>query len=570
MSLSSASRGTPRNATARRRRTAYLSGSGVALGLLALLPIAFLAIFFLLPVGGMLGRGFLPEGQLDLSGIPEVLGRARTLRVITFTLVSSLAGTVLTLLAGLPVAFALYRLRFPGRGLLRALVVMPFVLPTVVVGVMFRSLLSTGGPLGFLGWDGTWVPILMAFVFFNLAVVVRTVGGMWEGLDRRAEESAATLGARPWTVWRTVTLPALAPAIISAATLVFLFCSTAFGVVLTLGGLRYGTVETEIYLLTVQFLDLQGAAVLSVLQLLAVVAMLAMASRTRATREQALSRVGAQAAARPPRRHDIPALMATALVVAFVLLPVGSLVMRSLQVGDGWGLGHYRALTDPDATQALRVSVTEAMGNSLRSAVDATVLSMVLGLIVAILVSRRPRSRGWRGVVSGLDGAFMMPLGISAVTVGFGFLITLDRPPLDLRTSPVLVPIAQAMVALPLVVRTLAPVLRSVDPRQREAAAALGASPWRAAWTVEAPVLTRPLLAATGFAFAVSLGEFGATAFLARPDRPTVPVVIYQLISRPGADHLGMALAASVLLALVTVTVMGVVERLRVGSVGSF
>ena len=77
-------------------------------------------------------------------------------------------------------------------------------------------------------------------------------------------------------------------------------------------------------------------------------------------------------------------------------------------------------------------------------------------------------------------------------------------------------------------------------------------------------------LVAAGFAFAVSLGEFGATSFLARPDRPTVPVIIYQLISRPGADNLGMALAASVVLSLLTVTVMGVVERLRVGSVGTF
>ena len=547
-----------------------LTGPGLALTALALVPIAFLAVFFLLPVGGMLARGFLPDGVLDLSGVPDVFGRARTLRVLWFTLWSALAGTVLTLLLGLPVAFALYRLRFPGRALLRAVVVMPFVLPTVVVGVMFRSLLSRGGPLGFLGWDGTWVPILLAFVFFNLAVVVRTVGGMWEGLDRRAEESAAALGADPWQVWRTVTLPALSPAIISAATLVFLFCSTAFGVVLTLGGLRYGTIETEIYLLTTQFLDLQGAAVLSVVQLAAVAVMLTIASRTRRDRENALRRVGARAASRPPRGHDIPALMVTVLAVSFVLLPVGTLVVRSFRAGDGWTLQHYRALTDPGATPALRVSVTEAVENSLRTAVDATVMAMVLGLIVSIVVSRRPRAAGWRRVISSLDAAFMLPLGISAVTVGFGFLITLDRPPLDLRTSPVLVPIAQAMVALPLVVRTLAPVLRSVDPRQREAAAALGASPWRAAWTAEAPVLTRPLLAATGFAFAVSLGEFGATSFLARPDRPTVPVIIYQLISRPGADNLGMALAASVVLSLLTVTVMGVVERLRVGSVGTF
>ena len=88
--------------------------------------------------------------------------------------------------------------------------------------------------------------------------------------------------------------------------------------------------------------------------------------------------------------------------------------------------------------------------------------------------------------------------------------------------------------------------------------------------SVDLPVLWRPLLAATGFAFAVSLGEFGATSFLARPERPTLPVVIYQLICRPGEQNFGMALAASVVLGVLIVAVMAVVERLRLGSVGAF
>ena len=211
-----------------------------------------------------------------------------------------------------------------------------------------------------------------------------------------------------------------------------------------------------------------------------------------------------------------------------------------------------------------------ALENSLRTAVDATTIALLLGLTVAFLVSRPARGRAERRGRAFLDGLFMLPLGVSAVTIGFGFLITLDQPPLDLRSSPLLVPIAQAMVALPLVVRTLVPVLRSIDPRQRQAAATLGAPPWRALLVVDLPVAWRPALAAAGFAFAVSLGEFGATSFLARSDRPTLPVVIYQLISRPGAENFGMALAASVVLGVVTVTVMGTVERLRVGSMGSF
>jgi thiamine transport system permease protein len=538
---------------------------------LAVLPVAFLGAFFLLPLAGMLAQGFFVGGRLDLSGLTETLARPRVHRVLWFTAWSALSATAITTVLGVPVAYVLYRLDFPGRQALRALVVMPFVLPTVVVGVAFRTLLAPAGPLGFLGLDGSAVAILMALIFFNLAVVVRTVGGLWEGLDRRREDAAAALGASPWQVLRTVTLPALKPGIISAATVVFLFCSTAFGVVLTLGGLRYGTVETEIYILTTQFLDLRAAAVLSVVQLLAVVVLLLLAGRTRGARAHALERTGARAGhRRRPGRRDAPALAVTALVVAFVAMPIVALVVRSLRDRGGWTLDNYGSLGTTGEGTALLVPVWTALENSLRTAVDATVLALSLGLAVAFLVSRPARGRTQRRGRALLDGLFMLPLGVSAVTIGFGFLITLDRPPLDLRSSPVLVPIAQAMVALPLVVRTLVPVLRSIDPRQRQAAATLGASPLRTLLVVDLPAAWRPALAAAGFAFAVSLGEFGATSFLARSDRPTLPVVIYQLISRPGAENFGMALAASVILGVVTVTVMGAVERLRVGSMGSF
>ena len=552
-----------------RDRAGRIAATTVA----AILPLGFLAIFFALPVAGMLARGFAPGGVLDLGGFAEVLGRARTQRIIGFTLAISAAATVISVVVGVPVAHALYRLALPGRRTLRAIVAMPFVLPTVVVGVMFRSLLAEGGALGGLGLDGEWGGILAAFVFFNLAVVVRTVGAAWEGLDRRPEEAAATLGAGPATVFRTVTLPALAPSIISAASIVFLFCATAFGVVLTMGGLAYGTVETEIYLLTTALFDLRGAAVLSVVQLVAVVAMLLLADRAR-SRDAGTQRA-AKSAIAPGRvtAYAMGSVIATVLAVAFVAVPVLALVVRSLRRQGEWTLDYYLALGrvgGADGRSALPVTVWEALGTSWRIAIDATILAVVLGLLVAVLVSRPARSPGgmrWRRL---LDGVVMLPLGVSAVTVGFGFLITLDRPPLDLRTSPVLIPIAQAIVALPLVVRTLAPVLRAIDDRQRQVAATLGARPWQVLATVDLPIIWRPLLAAVGLALAVSLGEFGATSFLARPDSPTLPVVIYRLIGRPGVDNLGMALAASVILAVVTVTVMGVVERLRVSSVGAF
>lgn len=534
---------------------------------LAAVPVVVVAVFFVLPVGAMLHRGVWPEGRFDPGAVLDVLGRPRTGRVLWFTVWTSSVATVVSVLLGLPAAYVLHRLRFPGRGLVRTALLVPFVLPTVVVGLAVRQLITSSGPLGFLGLDGTPVAILIGLVFFNVAVVIRTVGVAWEGLDRRPAEAAAALGATPAQVFRTVTFPALRPAIVSAASVVFLFCATAFGVVLVLGGVRYSSVETEIYLLTADLLDLPAAAALSLVQMLAVVALLVVVGRLRAVPDPTVRRVLAPAAR--PQRRDLPALVATALTLCLVALPIAALVLGSVRREGAWSLDFYRALGG-SGDGLLQVSVTDALLASLRIAVDATWMSLSLGLIVAFVVTRRTRSRLGRRARTVLDGFFMLPLGVSAVTLGFGFLIALDRPPLDLRASPLLVPVAQALVALPLVVRTLVPVLAGIDDRQRQAAASLGASPLRALATVDLAVVWRPLLAAAGFAFAVSLGEFGATSFIVRPAEPTLPVVIYRLLGHPGALNYGTAMAASVVLAAVTAGVILVVERLRVPGTGAW
>ena len=221
----------PQTAAARRLRW-------VALTVLALVPLAVFALFFLYPVGALMGRGLVNGGRLDLSGFGEGLGRARFRRIIVFTVGQAAASSGLCLLLGLPGAHVLYRCRFPGVRLVRALVTMPFVLPTVVVGLAFRTLFAANGPLGSWGWDGSLATILAAHVFLNYAVVVRTVGTSWANLDPRPAEAARTLGAGPVRAFCTIVLPALMPALAAAFAIVFLFCATSFGVVLILGGSR--------------------------------------------------------------------------------------------------------------------------------------------------------------------------------------------------------------------------------------------------------------------------------------------------------------------------------------------
>jgi thiamine transport system permease protein len=534
---------------------------------LAAVPVAVLAVFFVLPVTGMVQRGLFFDGSFDLSIVSRVVERPEIQRALWFTLWSSGLATVLSVSLGLPAAFALHRLSFPLQKVIRAGLLVPFVLPTVVVGVAFRELIGEAGLLASLGLDGTPTAIILGLVFFNASVVIRAVGAAWESLDPRPGEAAAALGASPFRVLFTITLPALRPAIVSAASVVFLFCATAFGIVLTLGGVRYNSVETEIYKLTFTLFDLPGAAVLSVLQLLVVVGLLIVAGRLRSVPDPAQSRVVVRR--RRVSLRDLPVLLSLSVLVLLVAGPLLALLLGSLRVDDRWSFGNYAALQTPGFDPPLPVSVTTALITSLAVAVQASVVALVLGVLVAFAVTRRSRTLAERRVRSVLDGLFMVPLGVSAVTLGLGLYLTLGSGALDFRDEPWLVPLAQALVALPLVVRTLVPVLGSVDDRLRQAAAGLGAGPLRAVMTVDVPAVWKPLLASSGFAFAASLGEFGATSFLVREERPTLPVVILRLLSRPGSDNYGMALAAACVLAAATALVMLLVERLRVPSIGA-
>ena len=518
-------------------------------------PVAFLVAFFVYPVATILGRGLWPDGHLDLSPLGDVVGDAALRDIAWFTVWQAALSTVLALAVGLPGAFVLARYRFRGRALVRALIVVPFVLPTIVVASAFLA----------LGVEPSLGAILLAHVFFNYAVVVRIVGGLWAHLDPHQEEAARVLGASRVRAFAGVTLPALRPAILAAASITFLFTFTSFGVILVLGGPTRSTLETEIYRQTAQLLDLRTAAALSILQLVAVVVLLIAAGRFQGRRDVALGLRATSDTARPVRSLGDRALLGANLTLMLALLgvPMAVLLARSFATANGPDFGFYRALGELRSGSVLFVPPVDAIANSLLFAVVATTIALVVGGLAAFAVVRHRRGRA-------LEAALALPLGISAVTVGFGFLIALDEGPLDLRTSWIIVPIAHALIAIPFVVWLIAPILRSIDPHLREAAAVLGAPPRRVWREVDLPIVGRAFAIAAGFAFAISLGEFGATLFIARPERPTLPVVIYRLLGQPGAQNFGAAMAASTILMALTAIAILTAERVRVGDIGTF
>lgn len=545
----------------------------VLTGAVFAVPACFLAVFFVVPAVTLVLTGLREDGAWELGEVVDVLTSSSTRSVAWFTVWQAALSTAATVLLALPAAWILGRIRMPGRAVFSALMIVPFVLPTVVVGTAFLAVLGPDGPVTRLGtWVGldldlrqTATAVIVAHVFFNYAVVARTVGAAWLAVDPSGEEAARTLGASRWQAFRDVTLPQLRPSLAGAAAIVFLFTFTSFGVVKILGGPRVATIEVEIHRVTTEQLDLRVAAVLSLLQLAAVVAALALYRRAGARRATGRVRVGRSVLHRP--RGWERALVGSTLLSAAVLLgvPIASLVWRSFDTASGPGLTYYRALDSVGRGTIAFVPPTEAIRNSLAFGLGASTAALVVGGLAALGLHRLGGRA--RGVA---DSSLMLPLGTSAVTVGLGFLIALDEPPLDLRTSPILIPAAQAIIAIPFVIRTMLPAMDAVPSNLRDAAATLGASPSRVWRTIDARLLRRPALVAYGFAFAISLGEFGATVFIARADAPTVPVAIFRALGQPGALNTGQAMALSTILLAMTTLVMLVVDRVGDARVGGF
>ena len=518
-------------------------------GLIAV-PALFLAVFFAYPLATILvtslGASDVDTGPLLDAG------------VVWFTVWQAVVSTILTLVAGLPIAYVTARYDFPGRRLLRAATVVPFVLPTLVVGIAFFALI---GPSGLFGIDlsGTAAAVVASHVFFNVAVVVRVVGGLWEHIDPRLEEAARSLGAGPVQVMRQVTLPLLRPAIASAAAIVFLFSFTAFGTVLVLGGPGIATIEVEIYRRTAFLFDLRGAAVLAILQIIGVTSALVVYARHQG--RSRLTQTLTPSRPRRPRSARQRVLVAATVVWTLLLigLPIVVLAWRALTANGIPTLSGFRALqTSPF------VDVAASASTSIAYAIAATFIAVGVGLPAALVIaSHRGRLSRW------FDTLLMLPLGTSAVTLGFGMLLALDSP-IDLRATAAIIPIAHALVAIPFVIRSLVPVLGSIRVRLREAAATLGASPRRIRREIDLPIAGRAAAVGAGFAFVISLGEFGATSLLARPGSATLPLAMFRLLGRPGALNVQGAMLLALLLMVMTVAVVMAIDRYRLPGEGWF
>jgi len=537
-----------------------------------LFPLAFLILFFFFPLSKILGLTFNLE-----SLIAENLNIV--FRALRFTLYQAILSTLLTLLLGLPSAYLFARYDFLSKSLLRALTAVPFMLPTVVVAAAFSSLLGSHGlihnlfPLSSFQFVGTLTAILLAHVFYNTTIIIRVVGNALSSLDPKLEQTARSLGADSLHVWWNVILPNLRPAVLASSLLVFLFDFTSFGVILLLGGSQFSTLEVEIYLQSVKLLNLPLAALLSIIQLICtiLVSVLYTYVVTRSTIQTAPRSELSNLRKSKTIREKIFVVSFIFLLSSFFILPLISLPVRSLtrleadrgqrgEVQYGFTTDYYTELFINRRGSVFYVPPIKATLNSLAYASATVLLSLLLGFPAAFALAKPTL------LEKILDPLIMLPLGSSAVMLGLGFIITFGK----WLTSPLLVPFAHTLTALPFVIRALQPAIASIPQRLRQAASSLGASPLEVWKTIDFPILRRATLAAATFAFTISLGEFGATLLISRPEYPTIPVAIERFLSQPGGLNYGQAMAmASILMLLTTISIL-IIEKFRLPNTGEF
>jgi len=529
---------------------------------LALLPLLFLALSFFLPLWQVLSQGLRVEGRWTTARLAQLLSDPYVLHLLRFTLKQALLSSLLSLALGFPLGWLLARYDFPGKEALRAFTLVPFVLPPITVALGFilffghtgylnRALMAIFGlsspPIKVL--YSLW-GIVLAHAFYNAPVFARFVSAAWEGLDPGLTEAARTLGARPLSVFLTVTLPQLLPAILSAFALVFVFCFLSFAIPLALGGAKYATVEVGVYLYARVFLDQGRAAALAILELAIALGLTYLyirgggmfTSRGQVGRPQATVRLFS----RPRQLLWLPYLFLAALVF---LGPIGAVIADSFVrpwQGQAPTLAWYRMLLSPAQSPFIGASPRESVALSLEVATCAAGLALVLGFLVCWTL-KRVRS-------ALLEALLMAPMAVSSVVLGLALLFAFRQPPLSaLGRGPWAIVLAHTLILYPFVVRVIRPLWQGLDPALVEAARTLGAGRFLSFLTVELPLLSRGILVAGAFAFALSMGEMTAVAMLSRPGLVTIPLAIYHFLS---ARKFGAASAMATILILITAGVV--------------
>ncbi|MFM7650427.1 MAG: ABC transporter permease [Acidimicrobiaceae bacterium] len=501
---------------------------------MAIAPIIFIFTFVVAPVLNIFFSSIRPE-SLNLL-------RTEAIRnVVWFTTWQSLVSTALALTVALPLAFVTANFKFKAQHLTTSLISLPFILPSIVVGVAFLQILPNN-------FHRTAFALILAHVYFNFGFASRLISARWLQIHPHLDDAARTLGASPFKLFTSLTVPLLSKAITNAALIVFTLCFTSYGVVRVLGGPSRSTLETEIYFRAMQLGDVSGAMLLSALQIVIIAVLFVVITKATSKNSEQSTKptITRQMWPQTPRQKIVITTIISS-ATAFAIIPVLAVAFKSITTDSRFTTTAWRAvLSSPEITQSIAKTFVYA--------VIAMSLATILGLLSASSVAY---SNNKFRFISGLS---TLPIVISAVSIGLGLIITFDKQPFDWRGSQFMLPLAHALVALPLAMRIISPVLQAIPDSLRQASSVLGASPRQTWLKIDFKIIRRAAISAAAISATVSIGEVGASSFLARRGAETLPVMISRLLSRPGDSQQSQAFALASLLCVFSIAIIFVID----------
>jgi thiamine transport system permease protein len=509
--------------------------------------VLILILLFYLPLSLVLKSAFLSStGNFTLNNIIDVLISDYNRRIIGFTLFQAFLSTIFTLVLGLPGAWLLAKKQFPGKRILKAVSAVPFVLPSILVVLGFVIFFGNNGFLNKLIMsitDTTEPPlrilysmtaIILAHGFYNFPIVLRLVSTLWEKLDKCQANAAMSLGAGRFRLFFTVTLPQLLPVILASSALVFVFCFTSFAVILVLGGgPAFTTIEVEIYRQARISLNLNAAAALSIVGILItlIFVYINVHFQSSLNYHEHIKNPDIYTKTKETRFKTInPGIFIYVLIIVLlVAAPVISIIIKSFlqpAVINNTGVfssSAYRDILNPSPGN-YGITLISAIANSISYAGYTVILSIIIGTLVSFILRGKKKSAKF------LDTLFMLPISVSSVILGLGYLRLMNLIRGPLKHSSILIILAHTIIAYPFVTRAVKPVLDKIKPEIIYAGLSLGERPFRVFLTIEFPLIKSAIFSGAAFAFAISIGEMNATILLSSENTLTIPIMMYRLI----------------------------------------
>jgi iron(III) transport system permease protein len=471
------------------------------------------------------------------------------------TLLLGVAATAAALVLGTALAVIVSRLDFPGRGVIAFLPVATLVIPDVIAAQAWIQLLGNNGLLtrqagavglslpGFYGWFGMiWVMTLQQYAYVYLIV-----GAALQKADTSLEDAAASLGAAPRRVLRTVTLRLLMPALVMGGLVVFAHAIDNFGIPAILGH-RVPVLSVAAYDAFVNELGdepLLQSSLASILLVLGVVVLLAQRRVVAATDVRVPGRSAPVPMALRPRTAALTTLVAGSIVAA-TLVPVFVILVTSVTATSG-PVVHYGSFS-LDNWAALAPKIQPLLVNSLLLASAATVAGLVFVVLGAYVVVR---VRGVFGLA--VDLLTLLPLMVSGTVLGISLIQSYNAGPIVLTGTPIIMIMAYAARRVPLGLKAAAATLATIPESIEEASQSLGVPPFETFAKVVVPLMLPGVAAAGVLIWVTTLSELSCSIVLYYGGMSTLPIEIFQQVDsgRMGAASvLGVVLLAVIFVPL--------------------